>query len=385
MADYYVSSSLGSDSTGDGSGPNPWATVGKAIGAGGGATASEPNQVILRGGDLFREAISMGVSPSESNPLTILGDDDGSLFEAAGGVGGVGLPEIRAWSADNAPIAGSALALNTKTDVTIQKLSLVGGNSGAGSGVYLGDCARINIRDCVINSHPAKYGVTITGNSTDVTVERCVVDASSGSGVRVVRSNAAADYDVGVTARNCLFLGGAASGAFGAFIVERTGSSDAGGPTGVLVEGCTFVGSRGSAVRAYNWSASPQIITVRMCVFLACQTGVSASANGSIDEDYNIFFDGTPRTNVDAGTNSRTDLYPALTRGAAGFAGLPLRPMYEPQEGSPVLAFAPRPTGLDVDMLGRERPDPCAAGCLERADPPGGGGRGATYLFMTEA
>jgi len=382
MADYFVSAD-GSDATGDGSAANPWATVGKAIGSGGGATADEPNNVILRGGDLFREAISTGVSPSPSAPLRVVGDHDGSLFKAAGGVGGVGLPEIRAWSADNAPISGSAIAMNTKTDVTVERVSLTGGSSGAGSGVYLGDCARITIRDCVINSYPSRYGVTINGDSVDVLIDGCIIDASSGSGVRVIRQAAAADYVVNITARNCLFLGGAASGAFGAFIVERTGSTDAGGPTGVEVVGCTFVGSRGSAVRAYNWSASPKIITVRMCLFLACQTGVSASANGSVDEDYNLFHDGTPRANVDAGANSRTDLYPALTRGAAGFAGQPLRPMYEPQENSPALAFGPRPTGLTVDMLGRERPDPCAAGCLERADPPGG--NGATYLFMTEA
>jgi len=386
MADYFVAAG-GSDATGDGSATNPWATVNKAIGSGGGASAAEPNRVILRGGDLFREAISTAVSPSESAPLTILGDDDGSLFAAAGGVGGIGLPEIRAWSADNTPIAASAIAMNTKSDITIQKLSLVGGSSGAGSAVYIGDSTRINIRDCVLNSYPVKYGVTLAGNTTDVTIERCIIDASSGDGVRVLRSNAPTDYAINVTIRSCLFLGGAASSAFGAVIVERIGSSDAGGPTGVEVTCCTFSGARGSAVRAYNWTSSPKIITVRMCLFVACQTGVSASANGSVDEDYNIFYDGTPRSNVDAGVNSRTDLYPALTRGAAGFADLPLRPMYEPQENSPVLAFGPRPDGLTVDMLGRERPDPCAAGCLERADPPGGGGEPApvvNYIFQVE-
>jgi len=380
MGDYFISNG-GDDATGDGSGPNPWATVNRAIGSGGGASASEPNRVILRGGDLFREGISMAVSPSPSAPLTILGDHNGSLFEAAGGVGGKGLPEIRAWSADDAPIAASALALNGKTDVTIERISFTGGSSGAGSGVYLSDAARINIRDCVINSYPARYGVTINANSTDIAIERCVIVASSGAGTRIIRQAAAADYAVNVTVRNCLFLGGAASGAFGAFLVERTGSTDVGGPTGVEVEGCTFINARGSAVRSYNWFASPKIITVRMCVFVGCQTGVSASVNGSVDEDYNVFFDGTPRVNVDAGANSRTDLYAALSRGEDGFAGLALRPMYEPLADSPVLAFGPRPAGLSVDMLGRPRPDPCAAGCLERADPPA---PAPIYIFQTE-
>jgi len=397
MADYYVSND-GSDSTGDGTALNPWATVNKAIGSGKGVgeTLAEPTTLNVEPG-VYREAVTLGVTPSESAPLTIRGDVDGSAF-AAGGASNpkTGVVEWLAWTDDLTAMNASALAVSGKSHVTIEKFTIEGGSRNSspqpGSAIDLAICSNVTIRDCtLVGCHDSSTdasvvrATTTAGTALNLLVERCevVCGGDTTNGIRVLAPEHTEEYGLGATVANCLFRNGRDQ-----LRVEKSSGSGS-VANGVMVIGCTFLGDATSAsVRADKWSAvaASPILVVRLCVFGHNRRSVSGEDASYVDEDYNLFTGSGPRWNTNAGANSKIGL-PRINFGSDRVAGGRLRPIAEPLEGSPALAFGPRPTGLTVDMLGRARPDPCAAGCLERAEPPGGGDSPAptiTYLFQTE-
>lgn len=386
MADYFISND-GSDSTGDGSAANPWATVGKAIDGGGVPAITLPGagatRVILRGGDVFREAVTCRLAPTAAAPLEIVGDYDGALFGAAGVANPQkGVVEIRAWLNDTTTAGGSAIDLNGASYLTLSRLKLTAGGSVA---VTATGSTNLTIRDCLLVGARHQRRLLIlsvaAGVPANVTVERCAFicqpPAMSGGNtqsVSISAATAATGYDAAVRFDSCEFHSGRV-----AVEVALTGT-DVAVPTGFAVRGCTFLGSN-TAVSVIGSAVASKVADVVACHFETCQIALSATASGQIIEDYNVIGAGS-RTNVAAGANSVFGPRPSLSFGDSQFFGEAARPFLEPDADSPLLGFAVRPAGLLTDLLGRARPDPCAAGCLERVDPTPSGG--ATYIFQTE-
>lgn len=396
MADYFISPT-GSDSTGTGSASNPWKTLGFVIGSSPAISLppSGTTRVIAAGGGLFRETVSLWLSPTSSAPLEIIGDVDGSLFSAGGASSPTTGPvEFRAWTDDATVKSGTTLDLNGKSHVTIKALRITGGSLGspadAGSAIDLNGSTNIVIRECEIRGHynnntdaSAVRLAISAGTTAAVTIDRCVIHAGndSGNGVRILAPDHATDYDVDVTITNCLLLSGR-----DAIRLEKSTGSASGRPTGVEATGCTFfgvVGQSGACVRVSGFSgAGSTMLTTKLCAMIAPRYGFSAAHSSQISEDYNVIQAYNPRYNVTAGSNSKVGLAAVNLGLSLDDLGRP-RPFCEPLSGSLVLGFMTRPSGLTVDLLGRSRPNPCAAGCLERVDPtppPGGN----TYIFQTE-
>lgn len=393
MADYFISPTDGSDSTGTGAWDNPWKTVGKAIGASAAITlpGSGLTRVVIEGGAIVRETVTLGLSPSAGAPLAIVGDVDGAILGAAGAANPkTGDVSWRAWTSDTAVMNASALVISGKSYVTLENLRVVGGTRNStpypGSAIDLDGATNITIRDCeLIGHHDPSASTSVVrltvaaGANANVLIERCLfVGASDGqNGLRIVADEHSADYDTGVVVRNCLF-----QYARDGIRLEKGSGSGGGAATGLQITGVTIAGaiaSSGSGVRVLGWAASAEpMAVIRLCAVVSSRIGFAASDASQVDEDYNFLHSGFPRSNVSIGANSLVG-FPGLN-----FSGK-TRPFAEPLAGSPVLEFAARPAGLDVDLYGRERPDPCAAGCLERVDPadpdePGG----ITYIFQTE-
>lgn len=392
MANFFVSSSSGSDSTGDGSGLNPWKTVDKAIGSGAavGATPAEPVMLVVEPG-VYRENVTLGITPSSGAPLTIKGDSDGSLFGAAG----VSSPKTgdvswRAWSSDTTVMNASALAISGKSYVTLEDLRIVGGTRNStpypGSAVDLDGATHITIRDCELIGHydpstsSSVMRLTVAaGTNANVLIERCLIVGSSDgqNGLRIVADEHSTNYSMGVIVRTCQF-----QYARDSIRLERGATSAGGVAKGLEITGVTILGAiaaSGAGVRVMGWgAASEAMVVVRNCLIGNSRICLAGADLSQVNENYNLLHSNSPRSNVAAGANSVTG-YPGLS-----FSGR-TRVYGEPLAGSPALAFAPRLPGQEVDLYGRERPDPCAAGCLERVDPePPEPGGDTIYIFQTE-
>lgn len=395
MADYFISTD-GSDSTGDGSAATPWKTLDKAIGSGAGvgATLSVSTRLVVEPG-LYREAFTLGVTPSAGAPLEIVGDYDGAIFGAAGKANPkVGDIEWRAWTNATTAKTAPALTVSSGSNLTISRINFTGGDAGSSLGACLefSGFSNIAISDCRFRRPDGNAGFLVSLNATagaalNATVDRCAFADAVGGGIAFgVRCPLnPTNYDLAVNVRNCLIV----HNGRGVYAGQSATGTGPGFGYGVNVVGCTIRGQAASGqggVTAFVRSGTPAyaLLNVSLSVIddAVCAFRVNnGTSTAWVVEDYNVIRSSTPRTNVTAGSNS-------LVRPAwLLFDGLPsdgvLRPFCEPEAGSPVLAFATRPAGLTVDLFGRSRPDPCAAGCLERVDPappPGGN----TYIFQTE-
>jgi len=389
MPNYFISN-FGSDSTGTGTAINPWKTLDKAVGSGKavGATLSAPTTVHVEPG-VYREAVNVQVTPSASAPLLIRGDFDGSAFAAAGKSSPkTGLVEIRAWTDDATPINQPTLEVGGRSDVTIERLKIT-----AGSSIYatlaVQEATRFVIRDCALvgNRTVSSRVVNVllsAAKGLDMLFERCVIAAHSVDSqyAMYISSNRAVDeYDLGLRIVNCRF-----DAAFQHVVLDEwnSGSGTKIG-RGFTIQNCSFRHSKSTAVLVQSARTGAGAVVVAGCVFDGCRTGLQGVAAGQIVEDANVVNADNPRVNVAAGVASLTNICPAWDFGGPA-AGGPARPLMEPSAGSPLLGFMARPAGLSVDLLGRPRPDPCAAGCLERVDPAPAGPEpsATTYIFQVE-
>lgn len=396
MADYFVSTN-GSDSTGDGSWSNPWATPKAALDGGGSPKitlpASGPTRLIVEPGVYWDAFMTLRLSPSAAAPLEIIGDYDGALFGAAGKPNPkTGPVELRAWSDVATPKKAPVLNLDGKSHVTVKRLSLigssqVGGFLGAALSAEAAD--NLHVADCVlraaeidINWHCAVNLRLAAGAVANILFERCVVstagmvDSSAPAALYIRVEKHSADYDPNVLIRNCLFHSAARGVSF-----SGTGSG-VGRASAARILGCSFVGpfagSYGAAYATGFGAGTAPVAAISHCAMIRCRTGLHGDHASVFTENYNVIDSFAPRTNVPAGANSVTA--PAW----AAFSGDD-RPFGSPLPGSPLLGFAARPVDLIDDFLGNPRPNPCAAGCLElyvppEPEPPVGN----TYIFQVE-
>lgn len=367
MADYFVSADRGNDTTGTGTATNPWKTVNKAIGSGQavGATLSTPTNLHIEPG-LYREAITLQVTPSAVNPLLIRGDHDGSAFAAGGyATPKTGVVDWRAWTNDATPMADALLVLSDKPNVTLARLKLTAGNNAA---IAATDSNQLRIRDCSIKGWGGNVVVSLVQVSTkvDAVVERCVISwMKIVSGGRCVYAGAAGiGTPVGsVKLLACLFDGGF----YGVDIGKAVGGAEP-VKTAVEITGCTIRGTRGiNNLRSGDTTDNPTL--VRGCVLIGTELCFDNSDAIRINEDYNALLAPTLRTNMNAGANSIQLSGGGWWREGDGLAGDGSRPYYEPSDGSPLLGLAQAAWMPTTDLLGRPYADPPSAGCLERVDP----------------
>lgn len=399
MAKYFISSDDGDDSTGDGTANNPWATVGKAIDGGttpGPAIApwpeAEPVELVLEPG-IYREAVQCRVTPTESSPLKITGDFDGSLFAAGGKANPkTGRVHWRSLSDEATRIGAAALNLTGRSDVKLSRIHFAGTSNSGDSSLHLASVARIDVEDCVFvagvrNSSYAVRMVLEGGLAAHVAFRRCrFVGAGSASslGLRVEAEAHEDDYDAAILVEACLFQGSADG-----IRIYLTGGSGTGMPTGIMVQSCSFLSS-GTGVHAFGGLATvPSIpsVTIRDTLIAWHGASIRAGAVGQVDEDGNILASDTPRVNTSVGANSVVLLNPAVNLiGAPEPDGF--RPFGEPMADSMILGFGAFGTTPALDLLGRPYADPPACGALERVEPeepePDPEPGGITYIFQTE-
>ncbi|APW60483.1 hypothetical protein [Paludisphaera borealis] len=363
MANVYVSSSRGSDAN-PGTATSPLLTIGKAIG--GTPVAAAGDTVYIEPG-IYREVVTLGVSPSSGSPLTIIGDGTGANFAAAGGPGITGTVDWRGWTDDATPITTSAcLFANNKSFFTLQGVKMIGSHGGNASCLDLnGAWSDVAILDCIFLGSIVKpyilWAGRTPGSAMNFTVKRCDFLTGQGYCIDVRVGLYSSEYNVNVLVQNCRFLGG--TGGVRVANAAGTGSYFA---TGVTVQSCSFFLTN----TPFSVTAPAGVNLAAPCVISGCYinqavTGLSGGNTTHIAEDYNIVYATTPRASVNIGAHSTTNAAPAFNLDDGRISGGIPRPFGEPMTTSPLLAFGYGAAPAD-DLYGQTRPGAPSNGALER-------------------
>jgi len=386
VALFFVSPT-GDDSTGTGTATNPVKTIGKAIGSSGifALDSANPNTLVLAPG-IYRELVTVSVSPTASGTLTIVGDKDGVLYSNNGGAGTTGDVEIRGWTDDvTAMTTGDVLSASGKSYVTVKNVKLISSNgSGVGCFNITGTPSNWNFEDCIFVGSSTRPGLgrldATAGTALNCTFKRCdfvgVGQSSTFFGLQIRLPLNSSEYNVNVLIQNCNFFG-----APGAIQVVQNGGSGSNWGTGIAIQqnGFWFC-FRG--VHVGNNPALTTPIGVYGNTFNLCCNAVVATTSGQVVEDGNVFGACFANlTNVSSGAHSIQSACPAFNVHDERILGGNPRPWGEPSATSPMLAAGNYGTPPSVDAWSQTRPGTPSAGALERD---AFGVPTNTYIFQVE-
>lgn len=343
-----------------------WLTLAKA----GGATGAASGDEVWIGAGVYREGVTMGGTYTAETKFRA--DVDGAKTGDAG--------EVR-WSGygtddKTAPAIATVLNLNGKNFLTFEGFTFHGGTgsivSGTGSNnIKFTKCAFLpgNTPNAVMINYTATVDAAAAW-----TVEKCRFWKGSTHCLGItLPTSTVADYDVNFQIRNCKFLGGQGS----ALNISASGANSFKGG-GVDVFHCVQMAAGSLLNVGANIATSIPCTVYNSYAATGSSTTLSANASGQITEDWNVLFAVTPRSNVTAGTNSKSDgSYANLLHIGQEAATLETRAWGAPTLDSPLLGFGGQAGGPsdDIDDLARPSgPGPTwgnasiACGAHERGD-----------------
>jgi len=387
MANYYVSTTRGSDSAGTGSATSPWKTIGKAIGSSPAITLSGTGDALYIEPGVYRELVALGLSPTAAGPLAIVGDGDGAGFKAGGYSSPVtGVVEIRAWTDAATPMTtGEVLSANAKSYVAVRNIKMIGGN-GSGNACFnlTGTFSDWSFEDCIFIGSATRAGTGAingaAGAALNVSFKRCdfvgVAHSSTYYGVQLRTPLNSTEYNVNVVFQNCNFFGTA-----GAVQVVQVGGVGTGWSTGIRVQQCGFW----FCYRGVHVGSNPTLTTpigVYGCTFMFIVNGVVVTTPGQVVEDGNAYACNINLSaGITAGTHSIATACPAFNLHDERLYGGVLRPYLEPSAVSPFLGAGNYGSPPNVDLYNRGRPEGggsavASIGSIERHDT---GARNTTF------
>jgi len=379
LAKYYVSTARGNDTTGTGTASNPWKTINKAIGSSPAITLSGSGDTLYIEPGIYRETWgSIGVFPTSSGPLSIIGDTDGAGFLAGGySMPKTGLVDWRAWSNDSTAITGSVIFASSVSYVTLSKLKITASTSSY-LFYLLGTSTNWTFQDCILvapNNHAAQISGSTIG-AWNITFDRCFFMVY-GYCVSIAVPYNATEYNTAILIQNCIFLGPFARGVS----VGVSGTAAASAGSGITVQNCIGACLYTFLYASYGSATITNPIGVYNCASVINVQGLNAAGAGQIVENGNLFSGGgTYRTNVTAGANSVSGVCPALDFMDNFLTGMPMRPFLEPLLVGPFVGFGGYGSPPSVDIMNQTRPAAVACGPLEIDSFPGGGPFGGSAM-----
>lgn len=242
-------------------------------------TPIEAGDTVYVGPGTYRELLTCDVDGTSGNPITYIGDFDGTHTDGVGGI-------VRITGSDDDLTATRANCI-----------AVAGDDYRTFRGFVFDFCTSMLvsvagdyfiIEDCVLKDN-SSYGVYMDMTGPDgLIIRRCVfMNVHTGCYL-----TAGVEYNDGTnTVENCLFIGAAGYGVYNSRIGALT------------VKNCTIIGMP-YLIRALNINTSyPMVVT--NCILNNANYALYAAGVGMMTEDYNnIFCTGTARTNVSTGANS---------------------------------------------------------------------------------
>jgi len=344
VATYYVRKS-GSDSNAGTSAGAAWATIGKALGASGIAAGD----TVYIGAGIYRETVTVAMTTSGST-TSVIGDVTGAFTGDAGDV--VVTPATSDW----ATVASNTLACTSKANLAFSNIvfyvfqsgGLIGASGSLTQGLTFTDCAFF----AAGNVSPVSFTVTVD-QALNWLFDRCLIASPSTTFAALTApTSATADYDIGVTFKNCASIAST-------LVTLSTSGAASGKPWGLRIVNVSVLSATGRLLTTNSGASTTNPCTVTNSYAQGTSTAVNANASGQITEQDCIIPGG--RTNVTAGTRSTSVVIgPLLELGQARKAGRRARAYAEPQNLSAMLGWGgtavpstdinglPRPCGTMV-------------------------------------
>lgn len=362
MSIYYVSTA-GNDAN-NGLGPDashasnkPWRTVAKALGASGIASGD----TVYIGPGVYRETVTVAMT-SATAETKVIGDyaNAQGFKDGSGVLLAAAIVRMTAYTTDDKTAASAAALLNLsgRDYLTFEEINFVGAPGQAVISATTQTSTNIKFTRCVIQGQggattlnvSAAFGVALTW-----TIDRCII-SNLGSFAPITFthvSGTGADWNLAVTVQNSLILGST-------FITKSGVSANLGGGVSIINSTLFSTPATNCVITSGNASASIPS-TVYNCVIIQCGTSAALAANandGQLAEDYNMIIASTARSNVTAGSNSKTQSTYShhLELGQSWLWGAYPMPFLGPQLDSPIVGFGNQAGFPTTDFLGRPRP-----------------------------
>ena len=289
MATYYVRNDGNNANTGTGSATTQaWQTIAYAFAN---MTLTTGTNYLYIAPGVYRESVTLTVTPTASNTLVISGDPTASQFS------GISPGQVRITGAttdSSASANGTRINTNSKPYVTLQDLVIEG---ASGSGLPL---IQISGTDSVVNrligfakntgGATSEVIKVVAPNTTgnNIVVKNCIVVTNS-IGITCTTPTATSGVS-GITIQNCRLLIG--STATGFFISPQSGTT----MSSVLITN-SFVHGAVNGVYVERGNTTNKH-TIQNCIFSCCTTGINAFASNTTVQSNNIINAGNELINV---------------------------------------------------------------------------------------
>ena len=299
MATYYVRNDGNNANSGTGpSTSNAWQTIAYAFAN---MTLTTGVNYLYIAPGVYRESVTLTVTPTASNTLIITGDPTASQFN------GLSAGQVRVTGAttDNGS-SPAAIRINTngKPYVTLQDLVVEG---GTGSGFPI---VQISGTDSIVNrlvcfgrytSGTAAECIKVLAPNTtanNVTIQNCIV-LTNGVGITCTTPTVTSGVS-GIVVQNSRIFCGNAAISVGVYIVPQSGTT----MSSVRVTNC-FIHGANLGVYCERGNTT-NVHTIQNCIISCCNFGINAFAANTTTQSNNIIYAGTELTNV---ATSGTTIY----------------------------------------------------------------------------
>ena len=348
MPNYYVRPDGSNANTGTGqSAGQAWQTLQYALTN---ATLGAGINTIYMAPGIYRETVTINITPSVTNTLVIEGDPTCLQFSGIT----PGIVRITNMASDTGAYAtASAITGVSKTYTTIKKLCI------EGTITFSGSSNNLTITQCQLVVMPAAQNawvdLTVNGNVTiSNCIEHCLVTSYSAAPIAgnnfVLTNNAQVSFFDNLVMT--MFSNGMA------IFSATTGCN-------VNVYNCTFAGYFNFGI--YARPTSTGCVTVRNCIIAGrgASAALDSSPGGGIVEDYNrILYTGTTRSGPAAGFNTVTTGALGLDYGYSYLVGLSPQAFYGRMLVSPNAGFGNTSGAPLADLYGVTWPANPDAGAI---------------------
>ncbi len=303
MATYYVRPDGNNANAGTGSASNQaWETVQYALTN---ATLTAGVNYIYIAPGVYRESVTLNITPTSSNTLVISGDPNAAQFSGVT----QGVVRLTNFVTDNAnPTSSRVFLASSKSYFTIENLFIDGFDNGGTltSGMVEAQSAtNVTIRKCsIINtsnaSFPAGCYISVASSNTNIVVEQCYFQSSGALMIAMPTSGTV--YNPQVSIKNCHMCG-----RYAGLVIAGSGTIIS-PSNGINIYNCTIFGIERCIGFGTSNTATPSTLYNSLLIGLPNNTiGISLSHANTLTENFNKIRCATSATNISAfGANTTT-------------------------------------------------------------------------------